>query len=97
MAKKEKDLLQTLRASGLRKKVARSLTSTATSSRSNKTPKVIGDTVKMLRDAASTLESRAGASSRSEAAKKAARTRKRKASKRSLAAKKAARTRSRSR
>jgi len=97
MANKDQDLLQTLRASGLRKKVARSLTSSASRSSSNKPPKVVGETVKMLREAASALEDRSGASGRSEAAKKAARTRKRKANKRSTAAKKAARTRARSR
>jgi hypothetical protein len=97
MANKEKDLFKSLRASGVRKKVASALTDSASSARRRgKTPKVISDSAQRLRQAASNLERHAGASKRSDAAKKAAATRKRKAAKRSAAAKKAARTRARS-
>lgn len=92
MAKEDKDLKETLRASGLRKKVAGALADSANNAR-GKTPKVVTDSVERLREAASTLEHRAGSSKRSEGAKKAAQTRKRKAAKRSAAAKKAAKTR----
>jgi hypothetical protein len=91
MAKKhDKDLLQTLRKSGLRKKVARTLTGPA--NRGKRSPLVIR-TVENLRTAALELEKRVTGATRSEAAKKAASTRKRNAAKRSAAARKAAKTR----
>ncbi len=95
MAKKQdNDLLQMLRGAGLRKKVARTVTKTA--GRANgKQPEVVNQVVDNLRRAASEIESRVTGSSRSEAAKKAARTRKRKAAARSASARKAARTRAR--
>jgi hypothetical protein len=94
MAKKQdKDLFDVLRASGLRKKVARGVSDSASRAKSAKNSSLIDRTVESLRDAASELESRVGHSSRSDAAKKAARTRKRSAAKRSASARKAAKTR----
>jgi hypothetical protein len=95
MAKKDKDLKETLRATGLRKKVASALADSADNAR-GKTPKAVTESVERLRKAASKLERRAGSSKRSEAAKKSAATRKRNAAKRSAAAKKAAKTRAKS-
>jgi hypothetical protein len=105
MAKKEKDLFDTLRASGLRKKVASALSSTASSAKGKskskgkgkgKTPKVISESVDNLRKAAASLEKHVVDPKRSAAAKKGAQTRKRNAAKRSASAKKAAKTRARS-
>jgi hypothetical protein len=97
MAKQERDLFKTLRAAGLRKRVARSVSSAAGSAQ-GRTPKVVQDTIRDLRALASELEDRAtgGSGKRKAAAKKAAATRKRAATKRSTAAKKAAATRARS-
>jgi hypothetical protein len=94
MAKRDKDLVNTLRASGLRKKVAKALADSADSVTGGKTPKALRRSTGRLRSAASLLERRAEKSGRSDAAQKAARTRKRNAAKRSAAAKKGARTRS---
>jgi hypothetical protein len=97
MAKTDKHLFDSLRASGLRKKVASRLTDSASSAkRRGKTPKIVSESVQRLRKAASSLERHSGDSKRSAAAKKGAATRKRKAAKRSAAAKKAAKTRARS-
>lgn len=92
-SRKDRDLLQTLRDSGLRKKVAQSLTDVAGNANRGKQPKVVTRAVKELRTAAGELEKRVGGSTRSKAAKKAAQTRKRKAAQRSAAARKAAKTR----
>lgn len=95
MAKND-DLLSRLQGSGLRKKVAQTLTDAVGSgSRRATPPKVVRDAVKELRQLASELEDRAtgGSSKRKAAAKKAAATRKRNESKRSASAKKAAATR----
>jgi hypothetical protein len=93
MAKKsEKDLFDSLRDSGVRKKVAKAA-SEAAKAKNGKPSKAITRTVESLKQAASDLERHVHGSSRSEAAKKAARTRKRNARKRSEAAKKGARTR----
>lgn len=97
MAKKDKQLSAALRESGVRKKIARTLTDSAGRATQAKSSKAVTRTVESLRAAATELESRLGNSTRSEAAKKAARTRKRKAAKRSAAAKKAAQTRARTR
>jgi rubrerythrin len=95
MAKKlDKDLMQTLRESGLRKKVARDVTESAGRANHGKQPKAVTQTVENLRAAAAELENRAASSRRSDAAKKAAETRKLEAAKRSTAARKAAKTRS---
>jgi hypothetical protein len=94
MAKKQdKDLFDVLRASGLRKKVARGLSDSAAKAKGAKHSSLIDKTVDNLRGAASELESRVSQSGRSDAAKKAARTRKRNADKRSASARKAAKTR----
>jgi hypothetical protein len=96
MAKKQdKDLLQALRESGVRKKVAQTVTKSAGRARRGKKPDAVTQTVENLRKAAAELESRVTGSSRSAAAKKAVKTRKRKAAARSAAARKAAKTRSR--
>ena len=93
--KQDTDLLAVLRESGLRKKVAKRLSDTAgKGSTSGRTSASITRTVETLRNAATELEERVnGSSRRSEAAKKAARTRKKNAAKRSASAKQAAKTR----
>jgi hypothetical protein len=96
MARTDRDLFDTLRARGLRKSAANNLAKAF--GRADKSPPSKGAkrAVSELRDIVSDLESRVGRTSRkrSEAAKKAAATRKRKADARSRAAKKAAETRS---
>ena len=94
MAKSRRDeLFDRLRVGGLRKSVARQLADALDSGRMPR--KQVDDVLDRLRAVTSGLEDRAkgGSSKRSEAAKKAAATRKRKAAQRSAAAKKAARTR----
>ena len=95
---KDKDLFDTLRANGLRKKTASSLAE-AFSKVDGSPPRKAGrKAVSDLKAVVAQLEDRAkgGPAKRSAAAKKAAATRKRKANQRSAAAKKAARTRARS-
>jgi hypothetical protein len=78
MAKKrDQDLLRTLRENGVRKKVARAASKVTGRPQSSKQTNLIDRTIEGLRSAADSLESRVGGSRRSEAAKKAARTRKR--------------------
>src|SRR5690349_415491 len=101
MAKnRNSDLFSSLRSRGLRKRVARALSDLESGSRGARgnaeklARRVIGD----LRTAADTIEKRldvGGAGTRSSAAKKAARTRKRASTKRSAAAKKGAAKRAR--
>jgi hypothetical protein len=90
----DNDLFKRLRASGMRKRVARAIAEAG-----NNSPKLVRGTVDELRGLADELESkvRGGTSSksRSAAAKKGAATRKRASAKRSTAAKKGAATRSR--
>ena len=94
MAKKhDKDLFDNLRKSGVRKKVAKAASGSAAMTKNGKPAKAVTRTVDRLKRAVSDLESHVHGSTRSEAAKKAARTRKRNAAKRSETAKKAARTR----
>ena len=94
MAKKhEKDLFDSLRKSGVRKKVAKAASKSTATAKNGNQSKAVTRTVESLKQAAADLESHVHGSSRSEAAKKAARTRKRNAAKRSESAKKAARTR----
>jgi hypothetical protein len=94
MAKKhDKNLFDSLRKSGVRKKVAKAASESAAMAKDGRPTKAVTRTVQSLKKAASDLESHVHGTSRSEAAKKAARTRKRNAAKRSEAAKKAARTR----
>lgn len=92
--KQDPDLFETLRASGLRKRVAAAMSKSAGRGGRGASQANVSNTIDKLRQAASELERRVGGTSqRSEAAKKAARTRKRNAAKRSASAKKAARTR----
>jgi hypothetical protein len=102
MAKTERDLFDTLRARGLRKSAASNLAKAFGRADNSPPGKGARRAVSELRDLVSELESRVGVGgggssrssrSRSEAAKKAAATRKRKANERSRAAKKAAQTR----
>jgi hypothetical protein len=92
----DKELVARLRASGLRKKVARSVAAAVDGGRTRKQPpKEVARVIKELRGVAGELQDRAtgGPDKRSAAARKAATTRKRNAAKRSTAAKKGARTR----
>ena len=97
MAKTDKKLYDRLRASGLRKRAARTI-SDAAGTGGNKGQKAIRGAMTDLRGVVSELEDRAkgGPSKRKATAKKAAATRKRNAKKRSNAAKKGARTRAKS-
>lgn len=98
MAKKQdKDLFKTLRASGVRKKVARLLTEGTGSGKRGKQPAVVTKTLDSLKAATAEVDKRVRGSQRSDAAKRAARTRKQKAAKRSAAARKGARTRAKTR
>jgi hypothetical protein len=101
MAKRTPDLFEQLRASGLRKRVARTVADAVEKTpgrRNQKPPKAVQDVIAQLRSTASDLEKRVtGRSSRSAAAKKGAATRRRQAAKRSTAAKKGARTRAKAR
>jgi hypothetical protein len=100
MAKRaDQDLFDRLRAGGLRKRVASSVTAAvSTARRGRKPPKQTERIVAELKSLAAEIEDRAkgGPARRQTAAKKAAATRKRNAAKRSTAAKKAARTRAKS-
>jgi hypothetical protein len=89
------DLFDRLRATGLRKRVARDLSSALNKANSTRASKAAHGTIGDLRNLVDELEDRArgGPSKRSAAAKKAATTRKQEAAKRSAAARKAARTR----
>jgi hypothetical protein len=91
--KRDADLIQTLRESGLRKKVAKTVTESASQTKQGKPPTAVARTIDSLRTAASELEDRVHGSRRSAAGQKAAQTRKRNAAKRSASAKKAAKTR----
>jgi hypothetical protein len=96
MARKSRqdELFDMLRARGLRKRVAKSV-SEATGRANRSTPKGVKKVANDLRALATEIEDRAtgGPTKRKAAAKKAANTRKRKANQRSAAAKKGARTR----
>jgi hypothetical protein len=91
--KSEKDLFDSLRESGVRKKVAKAASESAAKAKNGKPSKAVTQTIESLKQAASDLEHHVHGSSRSEAAQKAARTRQRNARKRSEAAKKGAHTR----
>jgi hypothetical protein len=95
---KDKDLFDTLRAKGLRKKTASSLADAFGKVDGSPPGKAGRKAVSDLKSVVAQLEDRAkgGPAKRQAAAKKAAATRKRKANQRSAAAKKAARTRARS-
>ncbi|MEJ7784232.1 MAG: hypothetical protein WKF96_05460 [Solirubrobacteraceae bacterium] len=92
MAKKDKDLFETLRARGLRTKVARAVTDGGNSGE-KAARKALNDLQSAADDIRSRVTGGSSSSSRSEAALKAARTRKRKAAARSASSKKAAATR----
>lgn len=90
------DLVQRLRASGIRRRVANDLAKAVTAARGrSKPPKAVRNVLDQLRAVTSEVEDRAtgGPAKRKAAAQKAAATRKRNAVKRSTTAKKAARTR----
>jgi len=95
MAKAD-DLIERMRASGMRKKVAQGLgEAVEKGTRGRKPPKRVQSAVDELRTLANQLEDRAsgGPAKRKAAAKKAVATRKRNAAKRSASARKGARTR----
>jgi hypothetical protein len=101
MARKKtnNDLVDHLRARGVRKKVAKALAGGANSPKGRKQAEALARTaIADLRSASEAIRDRVvnRDSKRSAAAKKAARTRKRKAARRSAAARKAAKTRARS-
>jgi hypothetical protein len=98
MAKSQADaLFERLHANGLRKRVARDLSSALSKGNGTRAGQAANSTIAELRKLVADLESRARGGTttaeRSAAAKKAAATRKREANKRSAAAKKAAQTR----
>jgi hypothetical protein len=93
MAKtKNKRLYDRMRASGVRKKLARDL-SVLPGRGSKKAPKPLRQAVDRLDATVSELRSHVGGSDRKAAAKKAARTRRANAKRRSASARKGARTR----
>ena len=96
--RKQKDLVDTLRARGLRKRVAKTVADAVHSS-NGKTPKVVSQVADELKGLAAEIEDRATGrtAKRKAAGRKAASTRARNARKRSTAAKKAARTRAKAR
>jgi hypothetical protein len=95
-SKRDQDLLERLRASGVRKRAAKVIAE-ATDGR-RKPAKQVRKALKDLGDAVSVAEDRVtgGPAKRKAAAKKAAATRKKNAAKRSASAKKGARTRAKS-
>jgi hypothetical protein len=99
MAKVDRDLFDTLRANGLRKKTASSLAEAFGKVDGSPPGKAGRKAIADLKTVVAELEDRAkgGPAKRQAAAKKAAATRRRKANQRSQAAKKAARTRAKSR
>ena len=100
MARQSNDLFSTLRAQGLRKRVARALSEIESSSRGARgdVEKRARQAIKDLRAAADSIEKKlniGGSGRRSSSAKKAAATRKRAAAKRSSSARKGAAKRAR--
>ena len=95
--KREKQLYTRMRASGVRKKVARHLTELSSSGKGRKkAPKPLRETVERLESTVSELREHVGRGDRKAAARKAARTRKAKKQKRSDSARKGARSRAKS-
>ena len=94
-SKSQKELFELLRARGLRKRVAKTLSEAAAKADGGRVPDAVRAALGDLQSVAGEIESRitGKASDRGEAAKKAAQTRKRQAAKRSAAAKKGAKTR----
>jgi len=102
MAKADKQLYDSVRDNGVRKRVARLIAESAPKAeqrQSGKAPDLLRKTAKDLRAVAETLEDRAngGRAKRQAGARKAARTRKTNAEKRSRAAKRGANTRAKGR
>jgi hypothetical protein len=100
MAKKtaHKELVERLRANGLRRKVAKSVAEGLSDARGGTPPKAVTGVLNDLKALTAEIEDRAsgGPAKRKAAAEKAAATRRRNATRRSTAAKKGARTRARS-
>jgi hypothetical protein len=96
--KQADDLFDHLRARGVRKKVAKAVANGASSKKGKKAEALAQTALADLRSAGDAIRDRVinRDSKRTEAARKAARTRKRKAAKRSASAKKAAATRKKS-
>jgi hypothetical protein len=94
-SKREQELFDLLRARGLRKRVADNIAKAAGKTNNGRIPKPVRNAIGDLQSLVGELEGRVTGRTkkRSEAAEKAARTRKRNAAKRSTAAKKGARTR----
>ncbi len=92
MSKRERDLSKSLRARGVRKRLARKV---ARATNGAASPKIARRAMSDLASVVAEIQDRLqqGPQKRSAAAKKAARTRKRKARQRSKAAKRGARTR----
>ena len=96
MAKKtgNKKLYNRMRASGVRKRVARELSALpGIGSDGKRAPKPIRDALGQLESVVGELQKHAGRGERKAAARKAARTRRQKSAKRSTAARKGAKTR----
>jgi hypothetical protein len=92
--KQDKKLYGRMRASGVRKKVARELTQLSSSGKGRKkAPKPMREAVERLERTVSELREHVGRGDRKAAARKAARTRKAKKQKRSASARKGARRR----
>ena len=93
--KRNEDLFDHLRARGVRKKVAKAIADGASAKNGKRAEALAQSALADLRSASDAIRDRVlnRDSKRSQAAKKAARTRKRKAAKRSASAKKAAATR----
>ena len=94
-SKREQEIFDMLRARGLRKRVADTISSAAAKTNGKKLPKQARAALGDLKGLAAEVEDRVTgkAGKRKAAAEKAARTRKRNAAKRSAAAKKGAKTR----
>jgi hypothetical protein len=94
MAKSETDLFKSLRARGVRKKIAKQVSrATSGAGKPRIARRALADLSSVVEDVSDRL--RHGPEKRSAAAKKAARTRKRLADKRSKSAKRGAQTRAR--
>jgi hypothetical protein len=96
MAKTDTDLFRRLRDSGVRKKLARSVSSSSADSGRSAGGRALLQSADRLREVADALERGVKHSENKRVGKKAAETRKRNAAKRSAAAKKGARTRKQS-
>jgi hypothetical protein len=90
---RDRDLFRALRAAGLRKKVAHAVTDATRKTRPGEQSKLLVKTIENLNTAAAEIERRTDGNKRTEAAKNAAQTRKRKAAARSTVADTAAKTR----